>query len=84
MTAPIRFLIAERDGATDLEIDEMFEDFSILIGGGDDPEDALAEVFGLEPDYLLSDDEAAAAMDRGFSMRPHSPRRLRDTEGDLE
>lgn len=52
----------------------MFEDFSILIAGGEDPEDALAEVFGLEPDYLLSDDEAYAAIERGF--------RLRDTKGD--
>lgn len=49
----VRAIMKRRDGLDDSEVDDCFEDFAIMVAAGDDPEEALAEVFGLEPDYLL-------------------------------
>ena len=84
MAKTVREIIRRRDDASDSEINDMFEDLSIMIAGGDEPEDALAEVFGLEPDYLLEDDETFAAVELGFRNRARAPARLRDTEGNLD
>ena len=84
MAKTVREIIRRRDDASDSEVNDMFEDLSIMIAGGDEPEDALAEVFGLEPDYLLEDDETFAAVEAGFRQRRPSLYRLRDTEGDSD
>jgi hypothetical protein len=68
MEETVREIIRRRDDADDDTIWGMFEALADAIGAGDDPEDALAEEFGLEPDYLL-DDEVMAAVEEGFSIR---------------
>jgi hypothetical protein len=57
----IRQTILERDygnnspsnGANNQEIDYMFQEFADLTQEGETAQDALADVFGLEPDYLF-------------------------------
>jgi hypothetical protein len=48
----VREIIARRDGLSDDEIDDMMAEFSDLLDEGEDPEQALQDVFGLEPDYV--------------------------------
>lgn len=64
----IREIMKRRDGVDDDSINVMFDEVSDGIGEGVDPEDALAETFGLEPDYLF-DDEMMAATEKGFALR---------------
>lgn len=49
----IRQIIARRDRASDSEIDDMFEDFQAGLDDGEDPEELLQDIFGLEPDYIF-------------------------------
>lgn len=52
----IRQTIHQRDNASNEEIDDMFEDARIMIREGEDPEDVLREIFGLEPDYIFDEE----------------------------
>lgn len=52
----IREVLIRRDRLTSAEIDEMLEEAKDRIFGGDDPEEVLAEEFGLEPDYLMDEE----------------------------
>ena len=68
----VRAILKRRDELTDDEVDDCFEDFRIMVAAGDDPEDALDEVFGLEPDYLF-DSEVWEAVERALAgSRPTS------------
>jgi hypothetical protein len=58
----VRSILKRRDGKTDAEVDEDFEEFAAILADGTDPEDAIAEAFGLEPDYMM-DDEVWAALE---------------------
>lgn len=49
----IRQIIARRDRASDSEIDDMFGDFQAGLDDGEDPEELLQDIFGLEPDYIF-------------------------------
>lgn len=48
----IRQTIRQRDNASEGEIDDMFDEARMMIQDGEDPEQVIGEVFGLEPDYL--------------------------------
>lgn len=57
MTMPtletVRTIIKQRDGVDDDAVDALFEYLAETLQEGVAPDDALAEVFGLEPDYLF-------------------------------
>lgn len=52
----IRQTIRQRDNASEGEIDDMFYEARMLIQDGEDPEQVIGEIFGLEPDYLFDDE----------------------------
>lgn len=56
----IREIIKRRDGATDSDVDDLFHDCAMYAEEGEDPEEILLEVFGLEPDYLFDGEFATA------------------------
>lgn len=62
----VRSIVRERDLVSHAEFDDMLEDFRLMIAGGEDPEEALQEVFGLEPDYIF-DSEIVGAMEAGLA-----------------
>lgn len=62
----IREIIARRDGSTPAEIDDLFTEAQAQIADGVDPEEVIADVFGLEPDYFF-DAEFMTALEAGFS-----------------
>lgn len=62
----IREIIATRDGLGPNAIDDLFAEAQVQITDGVDPEEVIADVFGLEPDYLF-DEEFMAALEAGFS-----------------
>ena len=64
----IREIIALRDGSTSDEIDDLFDAAVVDIADGVDPEEVIADVFGLEPDYLF-DSEFMAAVEAGLVLR---------------
>ena len=64
----IREIIARRDGSTSDEIDDLFANATDDIADGIDPEDVLADTFGLEPDYLF-DNEFMTAVETGLARR---------------
>ena len=43
----------ERDNMSSREADNAIEDAKQRVFEGEDPEDVLAEEFGLEPDYIF-------------------------------
>ena len=49
----LKATIMRRDGLTSDEADEMIEEAKEMIAEGYDPEEVLAEEFGLEPDYIF-------------------------------
>ena len=49
----VRDTILDRDHLQQNEIDDLFDEFEDEIDDGADAEEALLEVFGLEPDYLF-------------------------------
>ena len=49
---PLRTTIKRRDDLTDDDFDEMLEEFKDCLEIGEDPEEALQEVFGIEPDWF--------------------------------
>lgn len=62
----IREIIANRDGIGPDEINDLFVEAQDQIADGVDPEEVIADVFGLEPDYLF-DKEFMAVLKAGFS-----------------
>ena len=55
MNETIREIVMARDGIGDEEFQDMLDDFHRCIDreGVESAEDALADIFGLEPDYLF-------------------------------
>lgn len=49
----IRQVLRRRNGLRDDEIDELLADAREEVAEGADPEEVLADHFGLEPDYLF-------------------------------
>ena len=68
MLDTIRSLLRTRDQASEADIDDLFTVATDDIADGVDPEDVLADVFGLEPDYLF-DAEFMKAVETGFARR---------------
>ena len=52
----LRETIKQLDGINDEAFDELIAEFADLLDEGADPEEALDEVFGMEPDFLLDDE----------------------------
>lgn len=48
----IRAVLIERDGCEPSEADELITEARQAIADGGDPEEVLADFFGLEPDYV--------------------------------
>ena len=55
-TETIRQILMRRDQVTAAEVTEMLEEARERIRAGEDPEEVLAEEFGLEPDYVFDDE----------------------------
>ena len=49
----IKEILIRRDRMTVDEADELSEEARQRVRDGDDPEEVLAEEFGLEPDYMF-------------------------------
>ena len=64
----IRSILRTRDSASESDIDDLFTNATDDIADGVDPEDVLADTFGLEPDYLF-DSEFMAAVETGLIRR---------------
>lgn len=64
----IRSILRTRDHSSESDIDDLFAIAADDIADGIDPADVLADVFGLEPDYLF-DAEFMAAVEAGFARR---------------
>lgn len=56
MDETLREVIKRRDGIDDGEFDAMLDEFGELISDGWDPKEALLDVFGIEPDFLMDDE----------------------------
>ena len=68
MLDTIRSILRTRDQASESDIDDLFANATDDIADGIDPEDVLADLFGLEPDYLF-DAEFMTAVERGLANR---------------
>ena len=68
MLDTIRSLLRTRDQASEADIDDLFANATDDIADGVDPEDVLADTFGLEPDYLF-DAEFMKAVETGCARR---------------
>ena len=64
----IRSILRTRDQSSESDIDDLFANATDDIADGIDPEDVLADTFGLEPDYLF-DGEFRKAVKTGFARR---------------
>lgn len=53
MRETLRQVVMERDGLSADEIDELIDEAKVAIADGADPEEILAEYFGLETDYIF-------------------------------
>lgn len=62
----IRSIIKTRDHASDDDVDSYFEMAAEEFAEGIDPEEILAQVFGLEPDFFFDAEFQAALRDGGF------------------
>ena len=49
----LKEVLMRRDGNTEAEALERMQDAADAIDDGDDPEEVLAQDFGLEPDYIF-------------------------------
>ena len=56
MLESIRQTIRKRDQLSDADIDDLFRQAREDLSDGVDPEDVLADVFGLEPDCLFDEE----------------------------
>lgn len=48
----LKQVLMRRDGLSTVEAQELIDEAKVRIAAGDDPEEVLAEDFGLEPDYI--------------------------------
>ena len=64
----VREIVKRRDGCDDDVVDGMLEALINEVAFGADPEDALADEFGLEPDYI-EDKEVWEAISIGLMLR---------------
>ena len=64
----IRSILRTRDNSSESDIDDLFAAATDDIADGIDPEDVLADTFGLEPDYLF-DAEFVEAVETGLARR---------------
>lgn len=53
MDETLRVVIKRRDDIDDGEFNAMLDEFGELIADGWEPEEALLDVFGIEPDFLM-------------------------------
>ena len=49
----IKQVLMRRDSLSPEEADQMLDEAREMVLAGDDPEEVLADMFGLEPDYLF-------------------------------
>lgn len=63
----VRGIIRMRDGCDNEDFDDMLDEFEDCVADGTDPEEAMAEVFGLEPDYIMEDREIWARVEAALS-----------------
>ena len=49
----LKKVLMERDGIASKEADEVIADAKQRVWDGEDPEEVLADEFGLEPDYIF-------------------------------
>ena len=68
MEETVREIIKRRDNCGDEVVDDMLADLVEEVADGYDPEEAIASIFGLEPDYLW-DGEVARAIEEGFAQQ---------------
>ena len=68
MLDTIRSILRTRDQSSESDIDDLFDAATDDIADGIDPEDVLADTFGLEPDYFF-DGEFRKAVKTGFARR---------------
>jgi len=62
----IRSIIKTRDHASDDDVDSYFEMAAEEFAEGYDPEEILAQVFGLEPDFFFDAEFQAVLREGGF------------------
>ena len=53
MSESLKQVIMRRDEVSSEEADALINEAREAIEGGEDPEEVLAEFFGLEPDYIF-------------------------------
>lgn len=53
MSESLKQVIMRRDDMSSEEADELIREAREAIDDGEDPEEVLAEFFGLEPDYIF-------------------------------
>jgi len=53
MDESLKEVLMRRDGMEAEEADELIEEAQQAVMDGDDPEEVLADWFGLEPDYAF-------------------------------
>lgn len=53
MSESLKQVIMRRDDMSSEEADELINEACEAINEGEDPEEVLAEFFGLEPDYIF-------------------------------
>lgn len=53
MGESLKEVLMRRDGLTEEEAEEQIEEARQAVMDGDDPEEVLADWFGLEPDYVF-------------------------------
>jgi len=53
MDESLKEVLMRRDGMEAEEADELIEEAQQAVMDGDDPEEVLANWFGLEPDYVF-------------------------------
>ena len=52
MIESLKTVIMRRDGLTSEQADEMIDEAKQMVLEGEDPEEILLDMFGLEPDYF--------------------------------
>lgn len=52
MIESLKAVIMRRDGLTSDQADEMINEAKQMVLEGEDPEEVLLDMFGLEPDYF--------------------------------
>lgn len=53
MVESLKKVIMERDGLSEDEADELITLAKECVQDGEDPEEVLSDMFGLEPDYIF-------------------------------